>query len=104
MAEGHVGNAKKAVRVCAVIVTYFPQITLLEKLLDATFPQVEGVVVVDNTPISAEQLPLPAVNKREGIKWIEKGKNVGLGAAQNVGIAWAKAKEFSHILLLDHAL
>lgn len=101
MEKGHTAEFQHALRVCAIIVTYFPDLALLEKMLKATIPQVQGMVIVDNTPNSEKQKPLAEVINNEGITFFEKGTNVGLGEGQNIGISWAKSHGFTHILLLD---
>ncbi|HJQ43476.1 MAG TPA: glycosyltransferase family 2 protein [Jatrophihabitantaceae bacterium] len=78
--------------VCAVLVTYHPDPAVLLEAVSAIRPQVHSLVVVDNggTP------PLPA-----GVEVLRQDGNVGLAAAQNAGIGWARARGATHVLVLD---
>ncbi|HEU0199647.1 MAG TPA: glycosyltransferase family 2 protein [Burkholderiaceae bacterium] len=90
--------------VAAVIVTYFPDPVALRELLRAVAPQVERLVVVDNTPASdaaPASLPQPPAVHSRGSETISNGHNLGLAAAQNQGIAWAKARGASAVVLFD---
>ncbi len=89
---------------CAVVVTYHPELERLKQVLEAGLPQVAALVVVDNG--SDEQcLSLVRSWSRSGqfgaFSLIELGQNLGVAAAQNRGIAWAREQGGSHILLLD---
>lgn len=88
--------------VCAVVVTYRPELALLNDLLRAVRAQVGGVVVVDNTADSwsmgSDCTDAPIADDVELLRLRE---NAGLASAQNVGIDWARAHGFSHVLLLD---
>lgn len=87
------------IRVCAVIVAYHPYIEELETLITYSRSQVSELLVIDNgfgeTPGLGEYLTDPS------IPYIGLPENIGLAAAQNIGIAWAKERGFSHILFLD---
>ena len=85
--------------VCAVIVTYRPDPYALSSLVAALRPQVGCVVVVDNSPACSTAA---MVSKEVGMDaLLQQKSNVGLAAAQNAGIAWARARSFLHVLLLD---
>jgi len=90
-------------QVCAVIVTYFPDAALLRKLLNSIATQVDGVVMVDNTPQdrSIEPGPLLVASGLSMHYTIAFGENRGIAAAQNAGIAWAMAHGFTYALLFD---
>ncbi len=88
--------------VCAVVVTYQPELALLNDLLRAVRGQVGGVVVVDNTVDSwAKSIDCTDAPIADGVELVRLRENSGLAGAQNVGIAWARASGFSHVLLLD---
>lgn len=87
--------------VCAVVVTFHPQIHALEHQLAVLARQVGGIVVVDN-------------GSSEGVcRWLEQqvldtrsafiplGTNTGIAAAQNRGISWSAENGFDHVLLMD---
>jgi len=96
MARGQLGKHE---RVCAVVVTYQPDLYLLETALEKLNGQVAETVVVDNTP--------------DGVDWrcssvdestfevIGLGRNCGVATGHNVGIRWAREQRFSHVLLMD---
>lgn len=82
-------------RVGAVIVTYFAQADAVDRLLGAVAPQVEHLVIVDNTPGPVAWTTPPGVHVQAN------GNNLGLAAAQNQGIAQLRARGVTHVLLLD---
>jgi len=87
------------ISVCCIIVTYQPDTTILEKVMAAIRPQVDQMLLVDNGT-SAEFIEW--MKEKDGMaEVIEMGKNLGVGAAQNRGIAWAKTKGFPYVLFLD---
>lgn len=81
--------------VVGVIVTYEPDCAALATLIEAVRPQLAHLVVVDNT---AEGLACAAGPSAE---LIEIGRNIGLAAAQNVGIRRALELGCEFVLLLD---
>lgn len=74
---------------------------LLRQALTATATQVECVVLVDNGSGQAA-LAATAAAEIRGLELIRLPANVGLAAAQNVGIRSARARGCKFILLLDH--
>lgn len=93
-------GARGPERVGAVIVTYFPRPAPLRALLDAVSPQVERVVVVDNTPDAQTSADLGRFAS-DRCDVIVNGDNLGLAAAQNLGIGRARERGCDHVLLLD---
>ncbi|ADE16653.1 rhamnosyltransferase [Nitrosococcus halophilus Nc 4] len=84
----------------AVIITYQPDLEGLERLLFAVSPQVEAVVVVDN----ASGGNIPQWLKQRGVAnlhCLALPENLGVAAAQNRGIAWAKERSATHVVLFD---
>ena len=78
--------------VCAVAVAFLPDGDSLRQLVDRIATQVAEVVVVDNgggtlPGLAAVQLVQPT--------------NIGLAAAQNAGIAYARSHGHTHVVLLD---
>lgn len=86
-------------RVLAVAVTYNPEVALLAQVLGSVSPQVQGLVVVDNGSSQAEDIR--RVVSQFGGQIIANEKNIGIAAAQNQGVAHARADGFTHVLLLD---
>jgi len=90
-----------ATSVCAVIVSYQPEPATLLSLLDAVTPQVGAVVLVDNASEGGWQRPLGETMSARGGALLSQHVNVGLAAAQNFGIDWARARGYRQVLLLD---
>jgi rhamnosyltransferase len=86
--------------VCAVIVTFHPQAPALENLAKVRV-QVEGLVVVDNGSSATSLAQLRAAAGEMKFALIENGANLGIAAALNIGIRWAKAQMFSRVILFD---
>jgi rhamnosyltransferase len=81
--------------VIAVVVTFHPDRDALAASLAALLPQVRQVVVVDNG--STPDNPAPDLRHQ----WLQLGRNLGVGAAQNRGIQAARAAGAGFVLLLD---
>ena len=88
-------------RVCAVVVSYHPDIALLEQALSALRSQVDHLVVVDNG------------SSREVLDWLDRrgtqlsfaivplGRNTGVATALNHGIGNARERGCAYVLLMD---
>lgn len=83
------------------MVSFFPDITTLRKLFTATVPQVDALVMVDNgaSDDTFDGFCAPVGNDKVVI--LKQPGNIGLAAAFNRGIVWARERGFSHVLLLD---
>ncbi|MEP7191482.1 MAG: glycosyltransferase family 2 protein [Actinomycetota bacterium] len=88
-------------KVIAVIVTHRPQIRATLALLHALRPQVDDVVVVDNGSTPDSVCELREATGALGVTLLDLGSNRGIGAAQNVGIAWARKRGAAFLLLSD---
>ena len=86
----------KNTAICAVIVVYYPDLEILNKNISAIWQQVGGVVLVNNTPD-----PLCLAGLNEDVKVIETGRNLGLGAAQNIGMHYAFNLNFEFVVQFD---
>lgn len=89
------------VRICAVIVTYYPDLAVLGRLLRGIIPQVRDVVIVENTPDSWLSGWLLNAELPGTVTLIACGKNLGIAAAHNRGIDWARNHGCGHVLLMD---
>ena len=69
--------------------------------LRACRPQVDDVLVVDNGSPDAQRPALRALVAEVGGDLLALDTNLGIAAAQNRGIAWARERGASHVLLLD---
>lgn len=86
--------------VCAVVVTWQPDIEVLRKLLDALSPQVGRIVVVDNATHDPAFREFCAA--RSDMMLVASSENHGLAHAINVGIEHARGLPgVSHVLLMD---
>lgn len=86
--------------VVAIVVTYEPALDILANLLDMLVPQVSSVVVVDN----GSHADLDVWNNKRETKTVELlqlGENLGIAAAQNIGIQWARIRGAEFVLLMD---
>jgi rhamnosyltransferase len=85
---------------CAVIVTFHPPPAVLENLAKVRL-QVEGLVVVDNGSSSSSLAPFRAAMFEMNFALIENGVNLGVAAALNIGVRWAKSHGFYRVVLFD---
>ena len=84
----------------AIIVTYEPEPEALKGLLEAAMPQVDAVVVVDNG--SQDAVSQWVSEWTDGVAvCLPLGRNLGIAAAQNEGITWAKARGASYVVFFD---
>jgi rhamnosyltransferase len=90
-----------ATDVCAVIVSYHPEPAAILGLVKGVARQVGAVVLVDNASGGDWQLVLgETLSARDGVL-LGQSNNLGLAAAQNIGIDWARANGYRYVLLLD---
>jgi rhamnosyltransferase len=85
---------------CAVVITFRPQASVLDNLAQVR-PQVDGLLVVDNGSPSALLVPFHAAAGELGFELIENRANLGIAAALNLGVRWAKAQGFEFVALFD---
>lgn len=88
--------------ILAILVLYNPNIDELKKVIDSVYGQVDTVYLIDNSSIS-NQAAIEMMNSSGLLNLIYNPlfKNKGIAKAQNLGIEYAKANGYSHILLLD---
>lgn len=87
--------------VCAVIVSYHPDPVALQHLIGIVAAQTDAVVLVDNASDGGWHEAAGCALSDAGGALLRQGENIGLAAAQNIGIEWARAHGCSHVLLLD---
>jgi len=87
--------ARSRIKICCVIVTFNPDISVLKRLTEILEKQVDYLVVVDNS-IDTEWTKDVNLND-----YISLGENKGLAYAHNVGIDIAKKKSATHVLFMD---
>jgi rhamnosyltransferase len=92
-------TAPKAEKICAIIVTFFPDAHFSERL-DRIRRQVAKTIIIDNTgealQIASSQLVAVA-----GVEIIKNKKNEGIGAALNQGISRAMELGYEWTLTFD---
>ena len=97
-AVGEKGNVNM---VAAVIVLYYPELSLLQRLIETLVGQVDMILVIDNTPLPIRAVQDLITNCEEQIHYEALGDNRGIASAQNIGIRRGLEAGASHILLLD---
>lgn len=87
--------------VCAVVVAYHPDRDF-EARLRVILPQVQSLLVVDNTPAGQreDRIDVPVSTGRQSCL-IENSDNVGVAAALNQGLEYARQQGFEWLLTLD---
>ena len=86
--------------VCAIVVTYGPDIAFPARLRGVA-PQVGMTVIVDNASSEAERSMLREAASDPNIDLILNDGNLGLARALNIGVQRAATLGFSWVLLLD---
>jgi rhamnosyltransferase len=87
-------------RTCAVVITFQPQAAVWDNLAKVR-QQVEALLVVDNGSSPESLAPLHTFSAEAGITLIENKVNLGIAAALNAGVRWARAKGFQYVALFD---
>jgi rhamnosyltransferase len=86
--------------VCAIIITFRPPAVVPGNLAKAR-PQVQGLVVVDNGSSDETLAPVRRACAELDCTLIENGSNLGIAAALNVGVKWAKSRGYQWVALFD---
>lgn len=93
-----ISEKQKENNVGCVIVLYNPDIILLNKVLVNISSQVKDVILVDNSPSTAEEHNyLDSISNN--ITYIPLGENLGIAEAQNIGLSYLSESDF--VLFLD---
>ena len=88
-------------KITAIIITYNPDRGELGRLLDAIEPQVDDIVAVDNGSAGGLEAWFASRGSAR-TTFLPMNENIGIAAAQNAGIKWAREHGSAYILLLDH--
>jgi len=89
--------------VAAIVVLYRPDRKKVHRLMQCLEGQVDVIFVIDNTP-SIELVPeieLFPPGREVSCHYKALGENIGIAAAQNIGIHQALDEGASHIILFD---
>lgn len=92
---------KQNFKITAIIVSYHPVIKEFKKNIDVIRKQVESVIIVDNSEVQENYNFIRDIEKLNGVEYIWAGDNLGIGAAQNIGIAKAYKEGAEMFLFLD---
>ncbi|WP_421219047.1 glycosyltransferase family 2 protein [Aeromonas enteropelogenes] len=87
--------------VCAIVVTYNPDIEHFKLVLKSISSQVNKVIIVDNNSSSQSDVMISTVSEEKNIHWVGLSENIGLAKAQNMAIQMASKERFSHVALFD---
>jgi rhamnosyltransferase len=85
---------------CAVVITFHPQTVVWDNLAKVR-QQVEALFVVDNGSSPESLAPSQELRADPGFTLIENKANLGIAAALNAGVRWAKARGFEYVVLFD---
>lgn len=85
--------------IAGVIVTYQPEMLILEKCINSLKSQLDRIIIVDNTPGKCEGLEY--FKTLANVEIIYLFDNYGIAYAQNVGIKKALENNADYILLSD---
>jgi rhamnosyltransferase len=99
--DDHGGADEGSAPVAAIVVTWRPDAAALARLLERLRPQVDALIVVDNSEDMAERDAVRELARRNGAVAIAVGHNSGIAHAQNLGISRALAEGAGAILLCD---
>lgn len=89
-------------RLCAVVVTYYPDVKDATENILRYLPYVDHLIIWENTPrqdVSSYKITLPAYNDK--INYMGTGKNEGIPVALNSAVDWAKENGYTHLLTMD---
>jgi rhamnosyltransferase len=101
MAVTHPAGVPERIDVSAAIVTYHPQIDLLERVIAAVKGQVGRVQIFDNASTGEALEAYFERLRAQGIEVFRSERNVGLGSAINHAARAARAAGFGQVLLMD---
>ncbi len=88
------------VNVCAIVITYFPDISTVDRIDDA-LQQVDSLIVIDNGTTGNALKVLNELSIKQGVTLLINAENIGHASALNQGVEQAKKMGFNWVLLLD---
>lgn len=86
--------------IASVVVLHYPNMEELNRHLAVLYRQVGKIIIVDNSS-RVTDFSLYDVISLYSICYLKNQTNLGIAAAQNIGIKWALNNGYSHVLLLD---
>ena len=94
-------NENHNISLIGIIVSYNPDFEKLKRLLEKLIPQVDAIVIVDNGSNTGFANWFKD-QKYDRTTLLELNDNVGIAAAQNIGINWANIQGAKQVLIFDH--
>jgi len=85
-------------KIGCIIVLYHPNDSLLKEVLDSAIKQVGHIVLVDNSPT---KLDGSIYESNPRVVYRKMAENVGIAAAQNVGIKYFLENNYDFVMYLD---
>lgn len=85
----------------SLIITYNPEIELLQKNLLSTHNQIERILIVDNGSQNIDNITKLLSKLDFNVEIIKLERNSGIAFALNIGIKFFKEKGFGWVLTLD---
>lgn len=87
--------------VCAIVVTYNPEVDVFKNCISTYYNQVDEVIIVDNGS-SKETIEEIENFEFENISILKLGDNLGIATALNKGIELAIKKDYEWVITFDH--
>lgn len=88
-------------KTAAIVVSFHPETSHLDRLFDALITQVDKIIVADNGSSPETVAWLFAQSIEDRIHLLTFGDNFGIGFAQNRGIELAREQGYERFLLFD---
>lgn len=98
------GMTRVSDQICAVVVAFEPKPALLQELVTRLLPQVNKILVVDNTPASGDVTEVALhlwASPDDRVSLVRFGRNLGIAAGMNEGIRIARNEGYEYVLLSD---
>lgn len=87
--------------VCAIAVTFNPDITQICGLIDAIVPQVDMLLIIDNGSERSTVAQIRAILPDDSAELLARDSNLGIAEGHNCGIHMAIKRGYGYVLLLD---
>ena len=90
-------------KTCAIVVTHNPDTQQLRHLVEVLHGQTDFALIVDNGSQWDHEALIRAIHEDKLARFqvLRLDENTGVAAGHNRGIAWARERGFSRVLLLD---
>lgn len=93
-------DVKSQLLICGVVVTYYPDPLVYDRVRVA-LQQVAQVVIVDNGTVGVQSEPIEALRAMDKVCVLKNSHNEGVAAALNEGVKWAVEHGYEWVLTLD---